>query len=428
MPEPGEEGPAEDVVIPESAVPAEARAPEQQPARPFSAGQIIVLALLGGSAPFAIDVYLASIPHVAVELKTTAATVQLTLTGFMVGMAVGPLLMGPASDRYGRYRLLLGGLVALLASSILCAMAPSIGVLIAMRVLQGLSASTAMTVSRALVADVVTGIAAARIYSMLSTIMGVAPIIAPIVGGLIQQWANWRVAFWFVVVIAVLLLVGTLAALRETLPPERRHSGGLTSTFKAAGRVLRDRRFVAYTLAGSFAGGCIFSYISASPFVLQDIMGFSPLKFSVIFAINAVGLMSSAAISTATVVRVGPARLVRIGVAVLLTGALVVAAAAAIGATSPWILLPAMFLVPFGAGFVFGNSTALALENVTWAAGTAQAISGFLQFGMSGIVAPLVSLAGPHSIVPLGVLLLACSLLAVGATAVGGRAARSELA
>lgn len=407
-------------VIPETDCDAATSAPSK-PAHPFSLAQLGLLAALGGIAPLAIDTYLASMPDVARDLQTSVSAVQLTLTGFLVGMAIGPLFAGPISDRYGRYKLIVGGIVALLVASVACALAPSIEVLIAARVLQGFCGSIAMTLSRTLVADVVSGAAAARIYSLLSTIMGVSPIVAPIIGGVIQQWGHWRYTFWLLVVISGALAIGVLLLLKETLPPERRHTGGLAATFRNAGRVLTDSQFVAYTAASAFVSGALFSYISASPFVIQEILGFGPLAFSLIFAANAGGLMVSAGISTALVVRHGPARLTSVGAGIIAVGSLGLALAVATGTIEAWLLLPAMFLIPTGGGFMFGNATAVAVERVGYAAGTAMAVLSFVQFGSSGLVAPLVSLAGPKSIVPLAIISIVSSLLMVCAVFVGSR-------
>lgn len=390
-------------------------------ARPLGPGQLIVLALLGGIAPLGTDIYLPSIPAVATDLHAAVSTVQLTLTGFMAGLALGPLIIGPVSDRFGRYRLLLVGILALLASSVLCALAPTVGVLIAARVVQGFCGSIALTLCRAMVADLATGAGAARIYSLLGTIMGLSPIVAPIIGGVIQQWAHWRVSFWVLAGLCALLLVGALTLLRETLPPELRQRGGLGMTARNAARVVRDPHFVTFALALCCTSGALFSYISASPFVVQGILGWEPLAYSGVFAVNAAGLTTAAGISAATVGRLGPVRLVRVGSGAILVGASALAVAAAVGIREPGVLLPAMFLIPTGAGFVFGNATALATQTVRYAAGTAIAVIGFLQFGMSGLVAPLVSVAGPDSIAPFAVIALAAGILLAVFAAVGAR-------
>ncbi|MFT4233235.1 MAG: multidrug effflux MFS transporter [Leucobacter sp.] len=393
----------------------------------FSLAQILLLALLGGIAPLGTDIYLASIPDVAGDLNTRASVVQFTLTGFMAGLAIGPLFIGPISDRYGRYALLVAGVVALLISSVLCAVVPSVEALIAARVIQGFSGSIAMTLCRTLVADVVSGAAAARIYSLLSTVMGVSPIIAPVIGGAIQQWGHWRLAFWVLAAISAILAAGVLGLLHETLPPERRQSGGLRTALQNAGRVLKDGHFMSYAAALGFTSGALFAYIAASPFVVQQVLGYSPLVYSLLFALNAAGLTATAGISAGAVEKIGAARLVRLGALTILSGAALLAVAAMTNTLEPWLLLPAMFLIPTGTGFMLGNGTALAVQTVGYAAGTALAFVGFLQFGMSGLVAPLVSIAGPRSIVPLAVISLCSAALTVGSAAIGARFAARTL-
>lgn len=389
-------------------------------------GQLVLLACLGGIAPLGIDIYLASVPDVASDLGTSASAVQLTLTGFMIGLAIGPLVIGPISDRFGRYRLLVGGVVALFASSILCALAPTVETLIAARIIQGFCGSIAMTLCRALVADVVSGAAAARIYSLLSTVMGIAPIIVPVLGGAIQQWGHWRGVFWALAVISGLLAIGTLLLLRETLPPERRQTGGLAAMAANFARIVRDGRYVGFALALAFNSGALFAYISASPFVVQGILGFSPFAFSLAFAVNALGMTAAAAASAALTERIGPLRLTWFGTACVIAGASGLAIAAAAGTPKAAILLPAMFLIPTGAGFMLGNTTALAIETVGYAAGTALAVIGFLQFGMSALVAPLVGLAGPESIVPLAVVAATCAVLLTVSVFAGSRIAQQR--
>lgn len=391
---------------------------------PFSVGQLILLASLGGIAPLGIDIYLASIPGVASDLGASPSAVQLTLTGFMIGLALGPLIIGPISDRYGRYRLLVAGVVGLMISSALCAIAPSVGALIAFRVVQGFCGSIAMTLCRALVADVVTGAAAARVYSLLSTVMGIAPIIAPVIGGAIEEWGHWLYVFWILAAISALLTIGVLVLLRETLPPERRQRGGLGTMLANTGKLIRDGRYLSFTLALAFNSGALFAYIAASPFLIQGVMGFSPMAFALVFAVGALGMTATAGFSAATVGRFGALRLTQVGTGFILVGAAGLLVAAVTGIDSPALLLPAMFMIPSGAGFMLGNATALAVERVGNRAGTALAIVGFLQFGMSALVAPLVTVAGPLSLTPTAVIIGLSAVALVASVAVGSRHVR----
>ena len=258
---------------------------------------LIVIGAMGVIGPLGTDMYLPALPAMASELSTTPAWVQLTLTAFSVGLALGQLLLGTLSDRFGRRRLLTGGIALLLVSGIVCSLAPTVEVLIAGRVLMGISGASGIVIGRAIAADLTTGTAAARVFSLLGTIAGVGPIAGPLLGGVVFGWGGWRPIFWVITAFAALLLIGVLLFIRETLPRGSRHRGGFAQFGRTAGAILARRHFLGYAMTLWFSFGAMFAYISASPFVIQRVLGFSPTAFTVVFAINAAGLVSTGLLS-----------------------------------------------------------------------------------------------------------------------------------
>lgn len=388
----------------------------------FGIPQLVLLGALGAAGPFGTDFYLASMPEVARDFGASTSAVQGTLSAFTIGLAVGQLVLGPLSDRFGRFRLLLGGLVLLVISSILCALAPSVLWLIVWRLVQGLGGAAALVLSRAIVADLATGSMAARIFSVLSMISGIAPIVAPVVGGLIAEFADWRLVFWVLTGVNAALLAVTLAIVRETLPAGMRHRGGLGHTLRTTLGVLRNRQFLGYAGAVWLCFGAMFGYIAASPFVYQEILGFSPAGYSVMFAINACGISGTAALSAVLVRRFGPRRLALTGVLVMILAALVLGVSVLFGAVTAVTIVPALFLIPSSMALVLGNCTALAIEPMAHARGTALALLGSLQFATAAVVAPIVGVAGAASAGPFAAVAIVCSVLALGGIRLARRA------
>lgn len=379
---------------------------------------LVVIGALGAIGPVGTDMYLPALPTMAAELSTSAAWVQLTLTAFGLGLAIGQLLLGTLSDRLGRRRLLLGGIFLLVVSGVICALAPTIEVLIAGRILMGLSGASGIVIGRAIAADLTSGTAATRVFSLLGTIAGVGPIVGPLLGGLVLGWGGWRPIFWVITGFAALLLAGVLLIIRETLPREARHHGGFGELARTAGGVLANRHFLGYAITLWFSFGTMFAYISASPFVVQRLLGFSPTVFTVIFATNAAGIVSAGLLSAWLAGRVKTPNVATFGLGVQVTGSATLAVLAATGNASPFLILPALFLITTGMGFLLGNCTALAVAGIG-ARGTAMALLGCAQFLMAGLVAPLVGLAGEASIVPLAIVTVSCGCVAAFGLALG---------
>jgi MFS transporter, DHA1 family, multidrug resistance protein len=273
----------------------------------------VILGALSAFGPLSMDMYLPGLPSLTRELGASASAGQLTLTGCMLGIAIGQLVMGPLSDSLGRRRPLLAGIAGYTLASIACAAAPSIGVLIALRFLQGLAGGAGVVIARAVVRDVFSGPSAARMFSLLMIVTGAAPVLAPLVGGQALSVTSWRGIFGVLAAIGVPLLVSTLLWLPETLPAARRHPGGVLDTVRAFGALLRDREFTPYALSFSLAFVAMFAYIAGSSFVLEDIHGISPQLFSVVFAVNSAGLITMSQVGGRLAGRLGPHVLLRRG-------------------------------------------------------------------------------------------------------------------
>jgi MFS transporter, DHA1 family, multidrug resistance protein len=365
---------------------------------------LCVLALLSAIAPLATDMYLPGLPVMAESLRTSAPSVQLTLTTFMAGLGIGQLVVGPLSDGLGRRRLLLAATVVTTIAAMVCALAPSVQTLIAARLFQGLSGGAAIVLARACIADRARGDNAARLFSIMMIIGGVAPVIAPLIGGALLGPVGWRGIFWVLAGAGFVMVLGVLTLVPETLPVEKRRGGGLAALARNLRYVVGNRVYLGYALTFIFGFGALFAYISASPFVVQNVLGLSPGQFSIVFAINASGMVIAAIANTRLLGTFRARQLLGFGVTVLLVGgAVLLIAATTIDAPSWWMLLVPLFVSVASLGFVMGNATALAQGEVTEASGTGSALLGAGQFGLAALVSPLVGVAGPATAVPMAV-------------------------
>jgi DHA1 family bicyclomycin/chloramphenicol resistance-like MFS transporter len=395
--------------------------------QPLSHNRLVVLlGSLSAFGPLSMDLYLPGLPSMARDLSAPAWAAQLTITTCMLGLAFGQLVAGPISDARGRRGPLLVGLAAYMAASLLCALAPTVWALLALRLVQGVAGAAGIVIARAIVRDMHTGIAAARFFAMLMLVAGLAPILAPLAGGQLLHVTDWRGVFVVLAGIGAALLAAAWWALAETLAPAARHGGGLAATLGVFGHLVRDRAFMGYVLALGLSFGAMAAYISGSPFVLEDIHGVSPQLFSVLFALNAGGIMVASQTSRALVARVGPRRILGIGVTSCAVGGLGVLAAVVLDLGLAG-LLPSFFVLVASIGLILPNAAALALAEHPRTAGSASALLGVAQFGIGAIAAPLVGVGGSHTALPLAIVAatLSCSALAC-LLALTGRAARRE--
>lgn len=365
-----------------------------------SASILMILGALVALGPLSTDAYVSGLPRLAGDLETSPWLAQLTVTTCLIGLAVGQLLAGPMSDTLGRRRPLLLGLVVYTAAGFLCAVAPDIATLVLLRGVQGAGGAFGLVIAYAIVRDRYTGPAAARYFSALLLVTGLAPILAPLGGAWILDLSGWRAIFVALAVLSAAVLVACLVALPETLPADRRQPGGLRSARSVYVRLLTDRSLMGYALTNAFVFAAMFAYIAGSPFVLQDIHGLSPWRYSVVFAVNALGLVTAAQVSGRLVGRVDARVLLGSGVVGAAAGGATLLVSVLAGA-GLWPILVAFFVVVASVGLVLPNGAALALEGHGAHAGAAAALLGCAQFLFGGLVAPLVGLQGSGSAVPL---------------------------
>jgi MFS transporter, DHA1 family, multidrug resistance protein len=357
----------------------------------------MTLGLLSAFGPISLDLYLPALPHIAGNLSTSDSSAQLTLSGALVGLAVGQLFAGPLSDRVGRRRPLLIGLAGFAVMSVLCALAPTIGTLVVARVAQGLCGAAGLVVARAVVRDAFPDARIAEVFSVLMLINGVAPVLAPLIGGGLLHLVPWRGLFWVLALIGAAIGVLTSAALPETLPPARRHSGALRNIAAAAREVFRDRLFVGATAVLALASAALFTYISLSSFVLQTRFGLSPFAFSAVFATNSVGIVLGGRLSRLLLRRMYSAVLLGIGLTTMSVGS-AAALVVALSGGGLAVFLPSVFVAISAVGIVMPNATALALLRHGRSAGTASALLGAMQYLAGAVAGPTSSLGGASAV------------------------------
>ncbi len=362
------------------------------------------LVLVTGVGPLGTDTYIAGLPELRSSLGISATVAQLTFTTFIVGLAVGQLLLGAISDATGRRRLLLVGAVVFTVLSAVCALAPNGAALLAARFGQGVAAGGGVVVGRAVVTDTYRGPEAAARFGTLASITFLGPIVAPALGGVILAVGSWRTVFAFLTAIGVLMTVAVLLGLPETLLPERRHAPGLRDTAARMTDLLRDRQFMQHVTVYCLSAAGFFTYIGGSAFVLQSAYDLGPSRYALLFATNAAAMAGTAVLFRALVGTVGPSRLRTAGVtastaaAVSLLGLALADRAATGSVVLPWVLLG---VVVAGTGLTVPATTALTQEAGRRAAGTAASLQGGMGFFVGALVTPLTGVLGYTSLLPM---------------------------
>jgi DHA1 family bicyclomycin/chloramphenicol resistance-like MFS transporter len=376
----------------------------------------LVLGLLSAIGPFAIDMYLPALPSIGQSLGTTTGAVQASLMAFFVSLGLGQLIYGPVSDMLGRKAPMYFGLLLFAAGSIGCALAPDINTLIALRFVQGLGACAGMVIPRAVVRDLHTGADAARLTSLLMLVFSICPILAPLAGSLMTEWAGWRSIFWVVTVMAALGVVLLATSLPETRPPEQRVESTVRSAVAAYGVLLRDRHFLGLVFIGSFGISSFFAYLANSPFVMIDHFGLTPRQYSLAFAINAASFIGISQFTGRLVSRFGLNAVVKVAVSGYAVVMVVLAALTLSGVDRLDVLIGAM-LVGFGfLGLVVPTTAVLALDAHGSIAGTASALMGTLQFATGAVVMALVGLFVDGTARPMVAGIALCAVAALALT------------
>ena len=395
--------------------------------RPAMVGLLGSMAALGAVT---VDIYLPSLPAVAADLGTSAAAVQLTISGVLLGAALGQLIMGPLSDRFGRRRPALAGIGLHVVASILCVVAPTIGLLIGLRMVQGFGNAAATITAMAVIRDRLSGGPAARVISRLMLVIGVAPLFAPTLGGLIAGAAGWRAVFVVLAVFGAVLWLAVWRWLPETLPPERRATAGVRAALRGYRSLLGDRQFLALAVIPGLGMGALISYVVGSPFVLQEGFGLTAQQFALVFAVNGMALVIGAQVNAALLRRTAPIRILRVALPLVVAAGFALLAFAVTGVGGALGILGSLWLMLFLLGFIMGNASAMALTLRGDRAGTAAAVIGATQAGIAGLVSSLVGLLGggavAMSMVILGSLATALLFLVGGTLANRRRALKDD--
>jgi DHA1 family bicyclomycin/chloramphenicol resistance-like MFS transporter len=368
----------------------------------------MLLGSLSAFGPLSIDMYLPALPALSRSFHVGAAAGQLTLTACLVGLALGQLGAGPVSDRYGRRRPILVGLVAYVVATLLCAAAPSAAALVVLRVFQGLAGGVSIVVARAIARDLHDGAALARFLSTLMLVNGLAPILAPVVGAQLLRVTSWRGVFVVLGGLGMVLLAGAAAGLRETLPEPERRTGGLREVRATVGELMADRSFVGYLTVLGLSFGAMFSYIAGSPFVIETIHHASPQVYSGVFALNGVGIVAASQLNAFLLRRLSPIRLLGLGVAASASGGITLLAVVTAGIGLAGIV-PCLFVLVASLGVIIPNATALALAEHRSVAGSASGLIGIFQFAVGAAAAPLVGIGGTHTAYPMAIAIAALS-------------------
>lgn len=373
-------------------------------------GWLVMVGTLSGTSGLAIDLFLPGIPQMSTDLGVTTASIELTMTFLLAGLAIGQLVAGPISDARGRHPVLVVGILAFVASNLLCALAPGLELLLIARLIAGIGGGTMMVIANATVRDHYSGVAAARAFSLVVIASGVAPMLAPTLGAGLLHITNWRGTFVVLAIIGLIVLAMTRIFLPESLPPERRNSDGFRRT-RADVRVLAtDPGYLRFLIIMAASYACMFVYISNSAPVLENDYGMSPTAFGLVFGANALGLIAFSQVGGRLVHRVGARALLLAGLLIAALGAIGVLLTQALG-WPLWVIIVSFGLVISSFGLISPNSMALALADQADRAGSASAIIGASRFIVGGLIAPLASLAAGVTIWGTG--LVMCILAAL---------------
>lgn len=368
---------------------------------------MIVLGGFCAIGPFAVDTYLPALPELGDDLGASASHVQLTITTFLLGLAIGQIFAGPLSDRFGRRLPLILGMLGFGLASLLCAFAPGTDALIALRLLQGIAGGFGLVIARAIVRDVYSDVAAAQFFSALMLAFGVGPVLAPVIGGGILTFTDWRGIFVFLALLGALLALIGLLALTETLAPERRHAGGFKLAVGSLRSLLGDRELLSFAGPAALAHGGMMAYIAASSYIFQDKFDVSPQLFALIFGVTSAGMIAISRVGRRLVARVGAAALLRAGLILNLTAAAALLAVVLADLGVLGVAIPCFVLVS-SLGLITPNALALGLDRHPERAGGASGVFGLLQYTTGATAAPLVGVAGASAL-PLAIVVATLS-------------------
>ena len=383
---------------------------------PRSAGYVALLVALGSFGSLTMSIYTPVMPSVGADLGAGSDSVKLTLTTYMLGFAIGQLFYGPLSDRYGRRPVLLVGVSFFIATTLACSLAPSIGSLIGLRVLQGLGAASGAVLSRALTRDAYSAHEMPVVMSWISLGMNISPSIGPTLGGFLGEWLSWRATFWFVGGFGLVLLLVSSLGLAET----NRHRSAqvdLASLLRGSGEKLRDRHFLGDVLTLGYAMAINFGMLAGAPFILQDRLGFSPQEFGLISLLSIGGFTAGTFNNKRQVGRVAPTAIINVAGWLHVLALVVMGTLSLSGVVAWWTIIGPHMVLSFGSGMIMPNSNAGALGLFPRLAGTAASWVGLAQMGMGALgtiaVAVLTLIGSRYVAMPLVIALMPFALLTV---------------
>jgi MFS transporter, DHA1 family, multidrug resistance protein len=382
----------------------------QRPDRAGGGPLAVVLSLLTVFGPISMDLYLPVLPALTTDLGTSTSTAQLTVTACLFGLALGQLIAGPLSDRFGRRRPLLIGVVAYVATSVLCAASPTVEALVAARFAQGLAGGVGIVIAQAAGRDLYSGGRLLRYYARLTVLAGLAAVLGPVIGGQLASVTDWRGIFGFLAAIGALVLTACLLVFRETLPAEQRVAGGLARTGRDMRRLLSDRLFLGAVLVTGFVNAALFAYLSGATFLLQDVYGLSPQGYSYAFGLNSLGFMVFGFAAGRASERWSERGTLIVGLVMCAGGAAGLLATATLHLPLVTVVLSLLTMVS-GVAVTIPPTTSLALAGYPDVAGTASSFLGVARFAFGGLAAPLVGVGG-SSAVPLGLVTVGGAALA----------------
>ena len=372
---------------------------------------VLILGSLTAFGPLSMDMYLPALPTVASDLMTTTSLTQLSLTACLLGLAIGQLIFGPLSDIRGRRRPLIFTLIIYSIASLLCAFSPNIFVFICLRFIQGMTGAAGIVIARASARDMYSGKDLTKFIALLALVNGAAPILAPISGGFILSFASWNAVFILLSLIGLVMFGAVTFFLPETLPMEKRSEGSILAVLKTFKGLLRDRAFMGIALTQSFVMASMFAYIAGSPFVLQNLYDVTPQQFSILFAVNGIGIIIAAQLTARLSGIISEAKLLLCGILLSCLGSSLLLIVV-IKELPLLVLSIALFLVVSSVGMVSTTSFSLAMQNQGKAAGSASAFLGLLPFIGGAVVSPLVGIAGDQTALPMGIIIFICSVMA----------------
>lgn len=372
---------------------------------------IILLGTLTAFGPLSMDMYLPSLPLIEKQMQTSTSLTQMSITTCLIGLALGQLIIGPYSDKNGRKKPLMVGLIIFTIISFLCSFTTSIWLLIILRFIQGLSGAAGLVISRAIARDLYDGSELTKFFSLLMAVNGVFPILSPIFGGMILKFTNWKGIFVVLGIIGAILFLGVFFYFQETLIISPTPKNEVKHTFTIIKSLIKDKIFISYTLVQGLIIGAMFCYISASSFVLQNMFHLSAQEFSIVFAINGLGIVVMSQITGKLSYKLGEKLLLKLGIFIAALASTALFISLFLPKHLLTVVIPLFFIVSM-VGVVNTSAFSLAMQNQKKWAGSASAILGLGMNLIGGLLSPLVGIAGSYTYVPMAVLILICDISA----------------